>query len=154
MLQLRGVWCGKRKGSCSNYLGLARSEATLPQFLQGNIFLSLPQENQEIVLFYTFVILIRDIPVGFWLMFCMKHSWWGLCCDALLDGTSTPSSLVELQCWHRQFWILAVVVVICSDDHTGVVQYCPLHHILLQKVRSNAEASDLSWAIPCLNAPF
>lgn len=98
MLQLRGVRYDKRKGSCVNYLGLARSEATLPQFLQGNIFLALPQVNQEIVLFHTFVVLIRNIPVEFWLMFCVKHSRWGLCCDALLDGSSTPCFLVELQC--------------------------------------------------------
>lgn len=41
MLQLGGVWCDV-KGVCVTYLGLAGSQATLPQFHQRNVFLTFP----------------------------------------------------------------------------------------------------------------
>lgn len=73
MLQLGGVWCDV-KGVCVTYLGLAGSQATLPQFHQGNVFLTFPQLNQDTVLSHLlFVVLIRNIPAGFELMFWLKE---------------------------------------------------------------------------------
>jgi len=41
-----------REREAVTYLGLAGSEATLAQFLQGSIFLTLPQVNQETEFFH------------------------------------------------------------------------------------------------------
>jgi len=75
-------------------------------------------------------------------MFYLKHSLWGFCHDATLDGSSTPCSLIELQSWHRQYWVVALVVVRWSYRCCPV--QCPLHPILLQNARSGADGCDLS----------
>lgn len=84
MLQLGGVWCDVI-GVYVTYLGLAGSQATLLQFHPGNVFLTFPQRNQDIVFFTPSLCFVfhqkyftRNIPAGFLLMFWLKHSLWGL----------------------------------------------------------------------------
>lgn len=78
MLRLRGVGCDVI-GVCIAYLGLAGSWATLPQFHQGNVLFTFPQMNQDFFFSHLlFVVLTRNIPAGFVLMFLLKHLLWGL----------------------------------------------------------------------------
>lgn len=90
-----GMWSDERKGDCIPYWGLAWSEASLPQFLQGNTVLTLPQVNREIVFLHLLiVIIIRSISAGFWLMFFLYMGilpWFSWC-------IISSQFLAELQC--------------------------------------------------------
>lgn len=144
MLQLWGVGSDERKGDRIAYWGFAWSEASLPPFLQGNIiphppttepgdyFLTPPFCRSHQKYFYRFLVntLLEALYLGI-------QPW-------LSRWIVSSCFLVELQCWHRAYWLCWWSRWSCS--------YCSAHFILLQETQSVIEGCDLSWAVPCLGA--
>lgn len=128
MVQLWGVGSDESKGDWMVWWGFAWSEAILTPFLQRNIILTLPQVNQEIIFSHLlFVGLIRSIYTGFWLILCLKHCIWGFSHDSL--GGSPPvfcsCFLDELQCQHREYWVVVKMIVQLLSSAASTAPYPP-----------------------------
>lgn len=155
MLQLGGVWCDVI-GVCLTYLDLAGAQTTLPQFHQGNVFLTFPQ--MSIVFSYLlFGVLIRNIPAGFFVNVWVEALTVRI---VVSDGSSVLCSLGELG-WHRQYWLrwwpydqmiiqgavqYSVYCTISYSRKPGVVlkaMTCPgLSHVSVPRSRACTSKSD------------